>query len=98
MRCFGANLALLAGLAIYGAAAEAVAQPLGLLAQAPVTESFAAWVMRTLGLFGLVMLLLGAAIFLGACTRGVAALPSGRHRVLPGLSSSAVDLGPHWGA
>ena len=67
MRCFRCKFALLAGLAMCAAAAEAVAQSPGLLAQGPGPESYASWVIRCLGIFGLSTVLAGVAIFIGAC-------------------------------
>ncbi len=69
MRNLGSKLALLAGLAMCGAATEAIAGSPCLFAQAdsPASHSYAMWVVASLGLLGLLMLLSGAAIFLGAC-------------------------------
>jgi hypothetical protein len=54
---------------MFGAAAEAIAQVTGLpaKAQTPAGESFALWLLRSLGLTGFLTLLVGAAIFVGAC-------------------------------
>lgn len=69
MRSFGSKLALTVGLAMWGATAEALAQQPWLLAQAhaPAGESFASWLVRSLGLCGFLALLAGAAVFVGAC-------------------------------
>ena len=55
--------------AILGMVAEASAETFGLFAQvgSPPDESFLAWTIRSLGLLGFLVLLLGLAIFLGAC-------------------------------
>jgi ABC-type transport system involved in multi-copper enzyme maturation permease subunit len=51
------------------AATEAVAQSSGLLAQGqpPVPKPYAIWVAEALGLLGLLTVLSGAALFVGAC-------------------------------
>ena len=69
MRCLGYKPNLLVGFAMCGAVTEAIAQSPALLAQvhSPVHESYMVWVIRSLGLFGLLTLLAGAAVFLGAC-------------------------------
>ncbi|MGA2032992.1 MAG: hypothetical protein ABSG68_12085, partial [Thermoguttaceae bacterium] len=69
MRCVGRKFVLLIGVAMCVAAAEAMARSPGLLAQAlpPVPQSYAAWMIQSLGLFGLLMLLSGVAVFIGAC-------------------------------
>lgn len=74
MRCFRRELALLIGFAMC-AATEALGQSPGLFAhaQSPVTESYAQgesygqWVIRSLGICGLMTFLMGAVIFVGAC-------------------------------
>ena len=66
MRCLGYKPNLLVGFAMCGAVTEAIAQSPALLAQvhSPVHESYMVWVIRSLGLFGLLTLLAGAAVFL----------------------------------
>ncbi len=62
--------ALLAGLMILVAAAGARAESLVPLAQANMphpAEPYAVWIIRCLGLFGLLTLLSALALFLGAC-------------------------------
>ncbi len=69
MRCFRRELALLIGFAMCGAATEALGQSPGLFshAQWPGEESYAEWVIRSLGVCGLMTFLVGAVIFVGAC-------------------------------
>ena len=61
--------ALLTGLFILGMAAGARAESLVPLSQAnmPHPQSYAFWIIRCLGLFGLLTLLSALALFLGAC-------------------------------
>jgi ABC-type transport system involved in multi-copper enzyme maturation permease subunit len=60
---------LLAGLAICCAATEALGQSPGLLAQGQplVPKPYAIWVIESLGFLGLLTVLSGVAIFVGAC-------------------------------
>jgi hypothetical protein len=69
MRCIGHKLGLAVGIGTVGAAARVVAQTPGLLAQAdePETQSFASWLIQSLGLFGFLALLSAVLIFIGAC-------------------------------
>ena len=69
MRYVRRNFALLAGLSMSGVVATGLAQSPGHFpgASPPLQESYAAWLVRCLGLFGFMTLLTGAAVFLGAC-------------------------------
>jgi hypothetical protein len=65
----GRKLALLIGLAVCCTVTQAVAQTPLLLAQAqpPAPKPYAIWMLECLGLMGLVSVLSGAAVFVGAC-------------------------------
>ncbi len=69
MRYLGRRLALLAGLAMCFAATAAFAQWPCLLAQdqPPVPKPYALWVIQCLGFPGLLAVLSGAVVFIGAC-------------------------------
>jgi hypothetical protein len=64
-RCF----ALLAGLALFAIAIESNAAGLGVLAEAQETqaENWFLWVIRVSGPFGLAIIVVDVALFLGAC-------------------------------
>jgi hypothetical protein len=61
---------MLVAISMFGTTAEAVAQSACLVAQADapgMEPSFASWFIGCVGLFGLLTLLAGMAVFLGAC-------------------------------
>ena len=69
MRCSRYEVAQLAAIVMCGTATGAIAQSPWPLAQAgsEFQESFASWLIGCLGLYGVLALLAGAVVFLGAC-------------------------------
>jgi hypothetical protein len=69
MRLFGHSFILSGGCLMFGAVATAIAESPGLTAQidAAIDESFASWVLRRVGLFGVLTLLAGLISLVGVC-------------------------------
>jgi hypothetical protein len=69
MRYVRFKWAVLGALPLLGIAAEAVARASAVFPPAtpPIQESYVAWLMRCLGTVGLLTLVTGAGVFLGAC-------------------------------